>query len=78
VLINFLLGAMFVYLLLPLLDDFLHVIHGMIEVYTAKCNLKISEYTHQISELGAKNTSTTHKIGFRDEEPEKEDENYED
>lgn len=76
--INFLLGAMFVYLAIPLLDDFLHLIQGGVEVWTAKCNLKISEYNHKIAELSKEKPSITRRIGFQSTPEEEDEEHYED
>lgn len=77
----FLLGAVFMYFLLPVMDGLLTMYTGLIEVFKSKCNLKISEHNSKISEITEKlnKPSITRKIGFQIEDPiEEDDEVYED
>ena len=76
--LNFFLGMMFIYILLPILENFVNVICAYFEVLKAKCSLKISEYNNKISknELDFR-ASTTRPMGFQYIETEEDEEDYE-
>lgn len=67
------------YFIIPMLDNILHIFQGFIEVYTAKCNLKIAENNEKIAELHAQGSKpTTRKIGFQSNAEEEDDGENED
>ena len=49
--LNFFLGMMFIYILLPILESLMAVICSGLEVIKAKCNIKITEYNSKISQI---------------------------
>ena len=79
--IEFLLGGIFFYLILPILESIMSVICSVLEIFKAKCNLKITEYNSKISEINYQQEefSVAHPIGFNYTPVEEEDEeDYED
>jgi len=49
--LNFFLGMMFIYILLPILESLMAVICSGLEVIKAKHNVKITEYNSKISQI---------------------------
>ena len=49
--LNFFLGMMFIYILLPILESLMAVICSYLEVIKAKHNVKITEYNSKISQI---------------------------
>jgi hypothetical protein len=47
--LNFFLGMIFIYILLPILESAMSVICSFLEILKAKCGLKIAEYNDKIS-----------------------------
>ena len=78
--LNFFLGMMFIYILLPILESLMAVICSGLEVIKAKCNVKITEYNSKISQINqGLEPLTAHPIGFQYTPVEEEDEEeYED
>lgn len=77
--INFILGGLFLYILLPILESFMSAICSRVEVYKASCGLKIAEYNSKIAQLsmGEEQDVVAHPIGFQ-YTPEEEDDNDDD
>ena len=73
--VEFLMGGMFFYILLPILESLMSGICTIIEVFKAKWNVKIAKYNHQISNIAEDSTVTRHPIGFQATSIEEEDEN---
>lgn len=79
--VEFLLGGMFLYIILPILESIMSVICSALEILKAKCNLKITEYNSKISQINypKEDIPVTQPIGFYYTPVEKEDEEeYED
>ena len=78
--LNFFLGMMFIYILLPILESLMAVICSYLEVIKAKHNVKITEYNSKISQINQRlEPPTAHPIGFQYIPVEEEDEEkYED
>lgn len=74
--IEFLLGGIFFYLILPILESIMSVICSVLEIFKAKCNLKITEYNSKISEINYQQEEfpVAHPIGFNYTPVEEEDE----
>ena len=49
--LNFFLGMIFVYILLPILESLVAVICSGLEIIKAKYNVKITEYNSKISQI---------------------------
>lgn len=64
----FMLGGIFFYILLPILEDIVSVIGTKIEQYKAKCGVKIAEYNEQIAQIH-KGKTTQNPIGFKHAPP---------
>ena len=77
--LNFFLGMMFIYILLPILENLTSLICTGIEVIKAKYSVKITEYNSRISQINSGfETHSKHAIGFHyTPEEEDEDENEE-
>lgn len=73
--VEFLMGGIFLYILLPILESFMSAICTAIEVFKGKCNVKIAEYNHQINHVAEPQPVTHHPIGFQTTSIEEEDEN---
>ena len=75
---NFFLGMMFMYVALPILETITSAICTAIEVYRAKCNVKITEYNKLIQQINSDKEAPVARspIGFKYEE--EEDESNED
>ena len=77
--LNFFLGMMFIYILLPILESFMAVICSGLEIIKAKCNVKITEYNSKISQINQELESPiAHPIGFQYIPVEEDEEEYED
>ena len=79
--VEFLLGGIFLYICLPILESFMSAVCTVIEVFKAKCSVQIAKYNDQISQinLGNNDSSVAHPIGFQYIPVEEEDdEMYED
>ena len=77
--LNFFLGMMFIYILLPILESLMSVICSGLEVIKAKYNVKITEYNSKISQINQElETPTAHPIGFQYIAVEEDEEEYED
>ena len=77
---NFLLGILFAYILLPILESITNSICTAIEIIRAKCSLKITEYNSKIAQINmSEEAPVAHPIGFHYTPTEEEDEEeYED
>ena len=76
---EFLMGGLFLYILLPILESIMSTICTVFEVLKAKCNVKITEYNSKISQINAAiDGPVAHPIGFQYTPVEEEDEEYED
>lgn len=73
--VNFLLGILFICVVLPICESITSTICVGIEVIKAKCSVKITEYNSKISQLDG---PVAHPIGFHYTPVEEEDEEYED
>lgn len=74
---EFLMGGLFLYILLPILESIMSAICTIIEVFKAKCSVKITEYNNKISQINsAIDGPVTHPIGFQCTLIEEEDEEY--
>ena len=72
---EFLMGGLFLYILLPILESIMSAICTIIEVFKAKCNVKITN--SKISQINsAIDGPVTHPIGFQYTSVEEEDEEY--
>ena len=76
---NFILGGLFLYILLPILESILGAICTRIEQYKAKCGVKIAEYNNKITQLnmGVEQESARQPIGFCTSIDEDDEEEYE-
>ena len=75
---EFLMGGLFLYILLPILESIMSAICTVIEVFKAKCSVKITEYNSKISQINSTiDGPVTHPIGFQYIPVEEEDEDYE-
>jgi hypothetical protein len=77
---NFILGGLFFYIALPILETILSAFCTRIEQYKAKCGVEIAKYNSQIAQInmGEEPTSAC-PIGFQYNEAEEDDEeSYED
>lgn len=74
--VEFLLGGIFLYICLPILESVMSVICSALEILKAKCNLKITEYNSKISQINypKEDISVAHPIGFHYTPIEEEDE----
>ena len=73
---NFILGMLFIYILIPILESIVGLICSALEVLKAKCNLKITKYNNQITKISLETDGPiAHPIGFQ-YTPEEEDEEY--
>lgn len=76
---EFLIGGLFLYILLPILESIMSAICTVIEVFKAKCSVKITEYNSKISQINSTiDSPVAHPIGFQYTPVEEEDEEYED
>ena len=78
--LNFFLGMMFIYILLPILESLMAVVCSGLEVLKAKYSVKITEYNSKISQINqGLEQSKIHPIGFQyTPVEEKDEEEYED
>ena len=77
--LNFFLGMMFIYILLPILESLMAVICSGLEVLKAKYSVKITEYNSKISQINqGLEQSKIHPIGFQYTPVEEDEEEYED
>ena len=77
--LNFFLGMIFVYILLPILESLVAVICSGLEIIKAKYNVKITEYNSKISQINqGLESSAAHPIGFQYTTVEEDEEEYED
>ena len=77
--LNFFLGMMFIYILLPILESLMAVICGGLEILKAKCNVKITEHNSKISQINSGlEEYSTRPIGFQYTPKEEDEDNYED
>ena len=75
--IHFILGGLFLYILLPILESGMSAICTRIEQYKAKCGLKIAEYNSKIAQINmGEEQAASHLIGFQYTPLEEEDEEY--
>ena len=75
--VEFLMGGLFLYILLPILESIMSAICTVIEVFKAKCSVKITEYNSKISQINsAIDGPVAHPIGFQYTPVEGEDEEY--
>ena len=65
--INFLMGGIFLYMCLPILESLTSVICSVLEIFKAQCNLKITECNNKMSNINNP-PKDKHSIGFQDEE----------
>lgn len=74
--VEFLLGGVSLYLILPILESIMSVICSALEILKAKCNLKITKYNNKISQINyqKEDISVTNPIGFHYTPVEEEDE----
>lgn len=74
--VEFLLGGVSLYLILPILESIMSVICSALEILKAKCNLKITEYNSKISQINyqKEDISVANPIGFHYPPVEEEDE----
>ena len=49
--VEFLMGGIFLYILLPILESIMSAICTVIEVFKAKCSVKITEYNSKIAQI---------------------------
>ena len=77
--LNFFLGMMFAYILLPILESLMAVICTGLEVIKAKYSVKITEYNSKISQINqGLEPPTAYPIGFQYIPVEEDEEEYED
>ena len=77
--VEFLLGGLFLYICLPILESLMSAICTVIEVFKAKCSVKITKYNSEIAEINmALDSPTAHSIGFQYTPEEEDEEEYED
>ena len=62
--LNFFLGMMFIYILLPILESFMSLICASLEVLRAKCSVKITRYNKEIETMN-EGPVENHLIGFQ-------------
>ena len=75
---EFIMGGLFLYLLLPILESLMTAICAVIEVLKAKCGVKIAKYNSEISQINLEHEGpVANPIGFQYTPPEEDDE-YED
>ena len=76
--VEFLLGGIFLYICLPILESIMSVICSALEVLKAKCGVKIAESNSKISQINypKEDISVTHPIGFNYTPVEEEDDEY--
>ena len=76
--VEFLLGGLFLYILLPILESFMSAICIAIEVFKTKCGVKIAEYNSKIAQVNsAIDDPVAHPIGFHYTLTEEDEEDYE-
>ena len=76
---NFVLGMLFIYILIPILESVVSLICSALEVLKAKCNLKITKYNNQITKISLETEGpVAHPIGFQYTPIEEDEEYYED
>lgn len=77
--VEFLMGGIFLYIILPILESFMSAICTVFEVFKAKCSVKITEYNSKIAQINLQDDNpVTRSIGFQYIPPEEDEENYED
>ena len=77
--VEFLMGGIFLYILLPILESIMSAICTVIEVFKAKCSVKITEYNSKIAQINLQDESPpAHPIGFHYVPTEGEEGYYED
>lgn len=64
--LNFILGIIFVSILVPVADELGHLFCLVIEICKAKCHFKITEINNRATEL---NKSKSNPIGFQARSP---------
>lgn len=77
---EFLMGGLFLYILLPIVESIMSATCTAIEVFKAKCSVKITEYNSKIAQINSViDGPVAHPIGFQYTPVEEEDEEeYED
>ena len=71
--VYFILGILFAYIILPVLESMMGVICTILEEYKAAHGVNIAKYNYQVSKIGLDDTRAAHPIGFQI--PEEDDEN---
>ena len=64
--LNFILGIIFVCIIVPIMDEIGRLFCSIIEIFKVKCHLKITEINNKAAQVGK---STTHPIGFQARSP---------
>lgn len=73
--VNFILGGLFLYFLLPILESTVGAICTVIEAFKAKWSVKITEYNSEITQINLElEKPVTRPIGFQYTPIEEEDE----